>query len=390
VSASGSAVERAKVAYAVALTLGSFSWGVFYTFSTRYLVAELGGGLLSMYLFTGSSWLFTLLTLLADAASRTLGERLTILTGALVAVPVLLGACVREPLLLALLLASVSAPWSISWPVVLKVVFSRVESGEGGEYSAFTVFSGISYFAGSLSAGLLYALGGVGVVYTTTALLLVASFTLYYAYYTPSSTSSGESPAGGRLVGALKYTLTAICVFVLGRELFFAYVPVKINRELEALLPSSGDLAYYVVYGLVYSGGALVSPLARVLAGRLVDKYGPRGVLVASISGYALLYWLFAETSGVVPLVLWQVPLFPLYDVAVNTHIARLLPRELHVQGFALLTAFTALGGSLVTLLLALRVVDTALVGLVVTAATLTSITLLLCEERVLEHVRVN
>jgi len=343
-----------------------------------------------MYLFTGSSWLFTLLTLLADAASRTLGERLTILTGALVAVPVLLGACVREPLLLALLLASVSAPWSISWPVVLKVVFSRVESGEGGEYSAFTVFSGISYFAGSLSAGLFYALGGVGVVYTTTALLLVASFTLYYAYYTPSSTSSGESPAGGGLVGVLKYTLTAICVFVLGRELLFAYVPVKINRELEALLPSSGDLAYYVVYGLVYSGGALVSPLARVLAGRLVDKYGPRGVLAASISGYALLYWLFAETSGVVPLVLWQVPLFPLYDVAVNTHIARLLPRELRVQGFALLTAFTALGGSLVTLLLALRVVDTALVGLVVTAATLTSITLLLCEERVLERVRVN
>ncbi|MFZ8783053.1 MAG: hypothetical protein ACO2OR_03610 [Desulfurococcaceae archaeon] len=110
-SASGSAVERARVAYTVALTLGSFSWGVFYTFSTRYLVAELGGGLLSMYLFTGSSWLFTLLTLLADAASRTLGERLTILTGALVAVPVLLGACVREPFVAVLSFIKVYKAW---------------------------------------------------------------------------------------------------------------------------------------------------------------------------------------------------------------------------------------------------------------------------------------
>lgn len=373
-------VKRAKLAYTLALTISSCGWGVFYTFSTRYITAELGGGTLSMYLFTGASWLFSLSSLLAKPAVRLLGERSAILLGVIAGLPAVLGLRIRDPLVLALVLSASNIPWAISWPIVLKVVFSRTKSGLGAEYSGFTLLAGVGYIAGSLVAGLLYATGGLELVYVTASLLIATPFIAYYAYYTPTRWGNEEASKASTF-RVLKWTLIAICLFVLGRELFFSQGPGKINYEIEQLVPGRSDWVYYMLYGLVYSGGALISPLARFLAGRIVDKYGPRSLLVASICSYTLLYWSFTKTSGVIPLVLWQIPLFPLYDVAVNTHIARLLPRQLHVHGFALLTAFTALGGSLVTLLLFLRVIDLVTVGYIVTSTSLVSIALILYEK---------
>jgi len=370
--------------YTLALTTSSCGWGVFYTFTTRYIAVELHGGTLSIYVFTGASWFFTLFSLLAETVARILTERKALLLGVLVIIPLILGVQITEPITVALVFASTSIPWAITWPVVLKVVFSRRRRGLGREYGAFTVFSGWGFMAGSLLAGFLYATGGVVLVYAVTALLVSMPFIIYYTYYTPSSSVSKTSISIISPLKILRYTLTAICIFVLSRELFLTQGPVKINRELETLLPAQGEWVYYVLYGLVYSGGALISPVARVVAGRLVDKYGSRSVLAATFTGYTLLYWSFIKTSGIIPLVLWQIPLFPLYDVAVNTHVAKLLPSPLHIQGFALVTAFTATGGSLVTLLLFLGIEDVNVVGLLVTITSLISFTLLLYEKMAL------
>jgi len=383
---SSTSTRRARVAYTIALTTSSCGWGVFYSFSTRYVAVELNGGTLSMYLFTGASWLFTVFSLLAKHTTRLVGEKRALLLGLLTALPLLLSVQIREPFTVALVLATTSIPWAIAWPVVLKTVFSRADHGFGREYSSFTLFSGVGFLAGSLLAGLLYATGGVELVYAVAAVLVTTPYITYYTYYTPSSGVEEESSSRGLLgvLGVLRYTLTAVCVFVLGRELLFTQGPVKISREVEALLPGHSGWVYYLLYGLVYSGGALISPLARFLAGRLVDKYGSRSLLVSSIISYTVLYWSFTKTSGIIPLVLWQIPLFPFYDVAVNTHVARLLPSHLHIQGFAAITAFTALGGSLVTLLLFLGVEDVNIVGLLVTTTSLISTALVLYEKRAL------
>jgi hypothetical protein len=98
-----------------------------------------------LYLCTcsqGANWLFSLSSLLAKPAVRLLGERSAILLGVIAGLPAVLGLRIREPLVLALILSASNIPWAISWPVVLKVVFSRAKDGLGAEYSGFTLLAG--------------------------------------------------------------------------------------------------------------------------------------------------------------------------------------------------------------------------------------------------------
>ena len=380
---SATSVKRAKFAYSLALTIELCGWGLFFAFSTRYIAVELNGGTKSVYLFTGANWVFTLLAVFSSSMALLLGERRATLLGLSAIPPLLSSVFLRDPFIVALILSITSFSWAISWPIILKVVFSRTTHGFGREYSMFTVGAGVGFLVGSLLTGLLYAAGGVWLVYTVIAVLIAISYTTYYVYYTPSSKELLHGSNRG-LLKLLKYTLLVVCLVVFSRELLYAHAPIKINTELEALAPGYSEWLYYLLYGVVFSGGAVISPLIRILVGNLVDKYGSTKIIVLAIMGYILLYWSFTKTSGIIPLLLWQIPLYSIFDTALNTHIAKLLPRTLHIQGFALSTAFTAIGGSLVTLLLVLGLVDVDLAGLVVTSACLTSLLLVLCEKRAL------
>jgi len=385
VTMSSISVERARFAYSIAHTINLTGWGLFFAFSTRYIAVELGGGTESVYLFTGANWVFTLLAVFSSPIATLLGEKRAILLGLLI-VPLLLASVFsRDPFIVAIVLSTTSFPWAITWPIILKVVFSRSTRSLGREYGVFTMGSGVGFLIGSLITGLLYAVGGLWLVYTVMAVLIAISYIIYYVYYTSSSEEHSYSLSSG-LIKLLKYILIVLCLVVLSRELLYAHAPIKINSELEALAPGYSEWLYYLLYGVVFSGGTVISPLARILAGKFVDKYGSTRTLILAITGYIALYWSFTKTSGITPLLLWQIPLYSFFDTALNTHIAKLLPRTLHIQGFALATTFMAIGGSLVTLLLVLGLVDVDLTGLVVTSACLASILLVFYEKRALRH----
>jgi len=372
---------RARLFYALALTVSSCGWGSFYAFSTRYISHGLGGGSTAIMLFNGVNWFFMLLAVFASSLAKLLTERRLLLLGVLTSLPILAGGYVNDPYLLSLVLASSALPWALTWPVVLKVVFSRGGGGLGREYAMFTLGSGTGFALGATLSGALYALGGPHLVYLVTALLVSIPYPVYYTYYTPGARKEIEGLAPRtRIFSALKYTLVVVCLASLSRELLYAQGPTKIILELEALMQGYESWVHYVLYGLIYGGGAIASPLGRVLGGRLVDRYGSRGVLIATIAIYATLYWLFIKTSGITPLLLWQVPLYPIQDTAMNTHIASLVPEPLRMQGLGLATAFTALGGSLVVLALVAGVTEPNTVGITLTLVSTAAIALLLYE----------
>lgn len=380
-------VKRARLAYSLALIINLCGWGLFFAFSTRYITVELGGGIKSMYLFTGANWLFTLLAIFSNPIALLLGEKKAVLLGLLITPLLIISVFPRDPFIVALVLSATSFPWAITWPIILKTVFSRTTRSLGREYGIFTMGSGVGFLIGSLLTGPLYAVGSVWLVYTIIAVFITISYIIYYEYYTPSIEEQFHNLNIG-LFKLLKYVLLALCLVVFTRELLYTYAPVKINNELKALTPGYSEWFYYLLYGLIYSGGAIISPLARILAGKLVDKYGSTKTLIPAIISYIILYWSFTKTTGLIPLILWQIPIYPFFDTAINAHIAELLPRSLHIKGFALSTTFTAIGGSLVTLLLLVGIVDVDLAGVVVTSASLISLLLLFYEERRLRHLK--
>jgi len=66
--------SKQKLAYALAATISSMGWGLHFSFVTRYLAVELGGGSKVTIAFVGIEWLFTLLGILAGRVVSVAGR----------------------------------------------------------------------------------------------------------------------------------------------------------------------------------------------------------------------------------------------------------------------------------------------------------------------------
>lgn len=376
---------KIKVAYAIAVTISSMGWGLHFAFVTRYLAIELRGGSTATIAFIGLGWLFTLLGILAGKIASTIGERKAILLGALQAIPMFTGLFVKDPLLLASLLSIATFPWILHWSIVLKIIFSRAGQKPGREYSEITVGTGIGFAAGSSISGPLYAIGGASGVFTLNAVLLFIPPLVYYLSYPTDSRElrSNSKVSVFNVVKKVFSALMSLALVVFSRELLYSLAPIKLNASIEEALPTLPEWAKYAIYGLAYSGGALISPLAKLLAGYLVDSRGPVKVYAYTALSYTLLYWSFMKTSGLVPIILWQLPLFPFLDTAFNVYIAKKLAREELVTGFGASYTFTAIGGALIIPLLLMGELNVDHVGLlVVFTCTLSIVLIITCSSR--------
>jgi MFS family permease len=372
----------ARAVYAIAATMTSLGWGMLYAFASKHISYDLGGGTDAYMVFVGLNWLFTVASVFSGALARVLGARNIVLAGLLNSVLILLATAIHEPYTLSVVIALTALPWALSWPSVLNAVFSRARGGLGQEYSLFTIGSGVGLMLGSLMSGFLCNIGGESLVYVLSALMVSLPFAFFYALYPDSG--DGDRGDGGGVTEAFKILrlgLVAVTLASFSRELAFSFGPEKLSKELESLVAGNQKLLS-ILYGAVYAGGALVSPIARLAAGRIADRYGAKKLYIASILSYTAFYWAFISSKGVVPLILWQIPLYPFQDTAVNTYIASRTPEKLRVSAFGLLTAFTSIGGFLVAIVPILGLGDAMKSGAIITIASVIAITLLLYEGR--------
>ncbi|MEM2025253.1 MAG: MFS transporter [Desulfurococcaceae archaeon] len=376
-------MAREKIAYTIAATLGSLTWGLHLGFVTRYLAVELEGGTKAIIIYTVASWSFTLLALLAGKVSKSLGEKNALLLGSTCSIPIITGLFIRDPLVLAFLLSISSFPWFISWPVVLKIVFSRAKDNLGWEYSKFTVGSGIGYVAGSVISGPVYNLGQAFAVFALNATLPPLVFAIYYLFYTKVDNEAPSSENTINVVKKVAIALLSLTLVVFCREVLYTIAPRKLSISIDLVLPELPEWAKYSIYGLAYSGGSIISPIVRIIAGRLVDKYGAVKVYISTIIAYILIYWCFTKTVGLTSILVWQISLYPYLDTSFNVYIAQRLLREELTTGFGATQAFIAIGGLLLTPLLLLDELDLDFVGSIVTCSCLVSIMLMIIYERI-------
>ncbi|MEM3346545.1 MAG: hypothetical protein QXR36_03860, partial [Desulfurococcaceae archaeon] len=87
-------------------------------------------------------------------------------------------------------------------------------------------------------------------------------------------------------------------------------------------------------------------------------------------------YWVFVKTTGLIPLLVWQIPLFPFLDTGMNVYIAKRLNHDQIPLGIAAGLSFTAFGGLMVILMLIPGELSYELGGIAISAACLTAVIL--------------
>jgi len=359
--------------YSIAATMDFVMWGIYFAFTRRYVGVELGGGLQAVLLLTGLEWLYVLFAAAAGKLVRLVGERKLILLGSLGFLPLAVSAFVRDPYIFSLVLSPSSLAWSLSWPAVMSSVFLSAQGRLGRTYSLFTIGTGFGWSIGSFLMGFVHLAGGPRAVLLSCSMLYLIAHLLYYIFF-PSTNDVVLGHYRNELevpqLGRLKHVLIAYSLLVFCREAYFSVVPVKLSAEISRLFPEGSVEFYYIAYGIVYGGlTSFLSVPVRLLAGFLVDRCDPRTILKFSLASYVMLYWLFTLTEGLVPILVWQVPLYPIVDTAINVAIAKNSTERFRTHAFGAGLAFSALGGLGVLPLSAYPGIDLFSVGVLITAA---------------------
>ncbi|MFN3268247.1 MAG: hypothetical protein ACK416_03190, partial [Zestosphaera sp.] len=127
-----------RLMYSLGAILSSLTWGLYFSFTRRYIGVELGGGLHALMLITGLEWGFTLFAVVTGKLAKSVGDKNLVLLGFTGVVPFLLALSSRDPLILSIILSFSSLSWALSWPSILTTVFSSSGVSPGRAYSYFT------------------------------------------------------------------------------------------------------------------------------------------------------------------------------------------------------------------------------------------------------------
>ena len=359
-----------RLAYSLAATLSTFMWGIYFSFTRRYLAVELAGGTRAVLLITGLEWLYVFFAVLASRLGEVLGGRNLVRLSSLGFLPLLMATLLRDPYTLALVLSVTSLTWSISWPVILSAVFSSPKGGYGWAYSLFTLGTGLGWSAGSIAMGFIHSAGGPVLVFTACSLLYILSYLIFSEFYPREVELPPRAPRGGfGEVRRLWYIFIPYTLLVLSRELYYSVAPVKLSLELAKLLKDYSESLQYIAFGVAYGGiTAVLSIPTRFICGKLADRYSPLLLLVTSSFTYLASYWGFVLTEGLLSIAIWQLPLYPLVDTAVNVGLARYTSGGSRTAALGASLAFSALGGLAVLPLTASPKLGPELVGTLITA----------------------
>ncbi|MEM3163517.1 MAG: MFS transporter [Desulfurococcaceae archaeon] len=333
----------------VAATFHAVAWGMYYAFTRIYVVKDLGGGVKALTLLTGLEWFAALLAIPAGYLADRYGGKWPLYIGALGAIPFLVAPLVVEPTILSLVLSASSLAWAVAWPTVL----SHVLRGEnvGVRYSKFGLGIGLGWGLGSTASGFIYERLGVTGTFTLIAALYLMAYMAFinrvagvqnFARVTKEDLSE--------MMKALKLFVSAIAISTFAREYVFIYLTAKLNQAVSSI--NFPGLSTHEAFGIIYGvASSMLAIPVRLLAGKLVSKVNPLNLLAVMNLVYIAYASTFYFSNDLLIVVLWQIPLYPLVDVAMYTSAALYSPGKLRSSASGAVITFSSIGAAFITLL---------------------------------------
>lgn len=206
------------------------------------------------------------------------------------------------------------------------------------------MMTAIGWVIGGPTPGLLVDYIGPTGLFTLTGLLGGVSLAIQYAYF-PREALVMRKANLRELYQAIRSTwdlALATVLAIAALNMFYNMIALRVYSEIHNL----------IIYGVALSAStALASAVVRPYAGKLVDKYNPVKIVIASLLAYILLNTGLYLSSGILLLILYAVPIYPFRDTATVIAISRKIPVELQSTAAGINTAMTSLAGFIVLLL---------------------------------------
>ena len=206
--------------------------------------------------------------------------------------------------------------WSLAGPQTTAIVITA--SPTGHTLSNYFIGSTIGWSLGALTAPLTYQVLGYTPTMILTGLLTAASYILYILYLPaehPKHKISWQSNHSLILYVVALSTTVFYVIEIIG-SIYLSTLYIELNRD-------------NTVYALTLFATGLIGTVARPIAGKAVDKLGPRRVLQATLLAYAVYAYIYPSLHGIAAVIAWLIPLFPFLDTSLYLYTTRILGEAL-------------------------------------------------------------
>ncbi len=335
--------------------LHSTAWGLYFALTRIYVARDLGGGYTLLMTLAAIEYATPLSSILWGILADKLGRKTFVIVGWSGFLPLALLGFIRDPYLFVAVAALPSLAWAAGWPSIVSPVVSRPRIGFS--YGMFMLGSSIGWGLGSILMGLIYwVTGSAYLVFVAAGIFYFMAYAIFYYNY-PSRVPSDrlDYKTLKALFKTMLPLLAAVMIMALGVDWSFNVVSVKLEDRVRTLLEevwgSSNLRDVRLMYGIFYGGvTSLIGAPARIIAGKIVDKWGGVKTLIVTSISYALLFQGIIRTTGLVSIILWTVPLFPFYDTSIYSAASALAPQRYKASVAGAVVTAQSIGGSLVFL----------------------------------------
>jgi nitrate/nitrite transporter NarK len=101
-----------------------------------------------------------------------------------------------------------------------------------------------------------------------------------------------------------------------------------------------------LLYGIFYNTiTGLLSSIARLIAGKAIEKIHPYKVTFLSFFSYLILALLMEKANSTLTILLWLLPIYPFFETSSYYVLGRMIKTTFHSTASGLFTTAVSLGG---------------------------------------------
>ncbi len=318
----------------------NIGFGMYLTISRDTIHSLLGYDYSFMSLVVAAENIPLLFSVIGGGLGDVIGRRHLVLVGSVSAIPLLLIPFL--PLNLLPLMASLYVLfWSLAQPSITGALL-HATSSSGVQYSIYAVFGTIGWGIGGPLAGVLIRIYGGTASWVTASIITLTGFLVAYLLFPPQATGGSASPSD--LLRALRLVYPYFLANVLAMSGFLLFYG-NYSLVLRGRISDPG------LYGLIYTFiPSIIGIITRPLIGVASERIEPLRIALAGILTYIVVTTGLYYSSGLLMVILWAVPVYPLVDQGFMLTYSRRLPSSLQAFASGLWGTAFSMGGILVLL----------------------------------------
>ncbi|MGB9831850.1 MAG: MFS transporter, partial [Fervidicoccus fontis] len=227
--------------------------------------------------------------------------------------------------------------YTMFYPIIFGISISK-SKGSGYSLSKFLFFNSFGWSLGGILPGLILNLWNLNILYIIAAILIIIASVITVISYNEKEYRDPTVTLTD-FKNEIKKAIPFLFPLILGSAGFYMLNSIM---SLRLFISVNNILLYGIFYNTITG---LLSSIARLIAGKAIEKIHPYKVTFSSFFSYLILALLMEKANSTLTILLWLLPIYPFFETSSYYVLGRMIKTTFHSTASGLFTTAVSLGG---------------------------------------------